>query len=217
MLYELLAKLQQRAFYIDTDSVCYLQRPGEDVLPLGEELGALSNELKSYGGEDTHIDEICVAAANNNAMKIVDADKNLLAIMMILYEGDVNELEPGLFRQPAGGLCCSTQLAFNDDHLADYKTQLIEYTSCSSNLTSSPISPFLLRLHYLLLALWSESALARYQMPTQCTVVKVQPPSYGTSLPGLQHATGQTHHGTNKTRSGDWTINWTVAAAEIHI
>ncbi|KAF4524609.1 hypothetical protein B566_EDAN013543 [Ephemera danica] len=78
MLYELLAKLQQRAFYVDTDSVCYLQRPGEDVLPLGEELGALSNELKSYGGEGTHIDEICVAGAKNYAMKIVDADKNLL-------------------------------------------------------------------------------------------------------------------------------------------
>ena len=111
MLYELLAKLQQRAFYVDTDSVCYLQRPGEDVLPLGEELGALSNELKSYGGEGTHIDEICVAGAKNYAMKIVDADKNLLTTVckvkgitlnfrasqqvnfdvmkdMILYEGD---------------------------------------------------------------------------------------------------------------------------------
>ncbi|KAF4521060.1 hypothetical protein B566_EDAN008132 [Ephemera danica] len=111
MLYEHLDKLKERVFYVDTDSVCYLQRPGEDMLQLGEQLGALSNELKSYGGEGTHIDEICVAGAKNYAMKIVDGDKNLLTTVckvkgitlnfrasqkvnfdvmkdMILYEGD---------------------------------------------------------------------------------------------------------------------------------
>ena len=78
MLYELLAKLLLRVIYIDTDSVCYLQGENEGMLPLGDQLGALSNELKSYGGEGTHIDEICVAGAKNYAMKIVDGEKNLI-------------------------------------------------------------------------------------------------------------------------------------------
>uniref|UniRef100_A0ABD2W618 DNA-directed DNA polymerase n=1 Tax=Trichogramma kaykai TaxID=54128 RepID=A0ABD2W618_9HYME len=54
VLYEYLEKLDRRVLYCDTDSVIYTSAAGEYEPPLGTALGAMNDELESYG-KDTYI------------------------------------------------------------------------------------------------------------------------------------------------------------------
>jgi len=48
-LYSYLQPLGKRVLYFDTDSVIYSAKPGEEMLPTGEFLGDLTDELEKYG------------------------------------------------------------------------------------------------------------------------------------------------------------------------
>lgn len=55
-LYSYLERLQHCVLYMDTDSVLYLSRPGNDDIQTGEFLGNMVNELKAFGA-DAYISE----------------------------------------------------------------------------------------------------------------------------------------------------------------
>ena len=60
-LYELLDTLQDRVLYCDTDLIIYVSKLGEPELPLGPDLGQLTDELK---GE--HITTFTVSGGPTN-------------------------------------------------------------------------------------------------------------------------------------------------------
>ena len=60
-LYEALELLGQRVLYFDTDSVIYLEEPGQPNPPLGDYLGQFTSELKA----DDHIVEFCSGGPKN--------------------------------------------------------------------------------------------------------------------------------------------------------
>ena len=60
-LYEALELLGQRVLYFDTDSVIYLEEPGQPNPPLGDYLGHFTSELKA----DDHIMEFVSGAPTN--------------------------------------------------------------------------------------------------------------------------------------------------------
>jgi hypothetical protein len=70
-LYECLHKLQEAAFYFDTDSIIYLQKSGDTKLPIGNNLGDLTNELASYG-ENAYIKKLICAGPKHYGMEIVN-------------------------------------------------------------------------------------------------------------------------------------------------
>jgi hypothetical protein len=70
-LYECLHKLQEAAFYFDTDSIIYLQKSGDIKLPIGNNLGDLTNELASYG-ENAYIKKLICACPKHYGMEIVN-------------------------------------------------------------------------------------------------------------------------------------------------
>jgi hypothetical protein len=69
-LYDLLDTLKDRAVYCDTDSVIYVQKPGQPELPEGSFLGELTNEL-SKDGPDAYIEEFLTAGPKNYGYKVV--------------------------------------------------------------------------------------------------------------------------------------------------
>ena len=60
-LYEALELLGQRVLYFDTDSVTYLEEPGQPNPPLGDYLGQFTSELKA----DDHITEFVSGGPKN--------------------------------------------------------------------------------------------------------------------------------------------------------
>ena len=60
-LYQALELLGQRVLYFDTDSVIYLEEPGQPNPPLGDYLGQFTSELKA----DDHIVEFCSGGPKN--------------------------------------------------------------------------------------------------------------------------------------------------------
>ena len=60
-LYEALELLGQRVLYFATDSVIYLEEPGQPNLPLGDYLGQFTSELKA----DDHITEFVSGGPKN--------------------------------------------------------------------------------------------------------------------------------------------------------
>ncbi len=54
----MLNQLDRRVLYYDTDSVVFVDRPGDPPLPTGPYLGDLTNELEDHG-EGAHIVEFC--------------------------------------------------------------------------------------------------------------------------------------------------------------
>lgn len=55
-LYQYLEIALERALYVDTDSIFYIQRPGDPEIPEGVFLGELTNKLAGYG-PDSYISE----------------------------------------------------------------------------------------------------------------------------------------------------------------
>ena len=64
-LYSILEKIDRNVLYYDTDSVIYVSKTGENDVPLGDNLGELTNELET--GE--HIIEFVSGGPKNYAYK----------------------------------------------------------------------------------------------------------------------------------------------------
>lgn len=65
-LYAYLDKLQERCLYYDTDSVIYTCKDDENILPLGDHLGELTDELAAFG-ENSFISEAVFTAEKSYA------------------------------------------------------------------------------------------------------------------------------------------------------
>jgi hypothetical protein len=65
-LYKILAELDDRVIYFDTDSVVYISRPGEYEPPLGDFLGDLSDEI----GNGHFIEEFVSGGPKNYAYRL---------------------------------------------------------------------------------------------------------------------------------------------------
>jgi hypothetical protein len=69
-LYEYLEVLERSALYTDTDSVIYVQKPGEpSKVQTGDYLGDLTNELEEYG-KDSYITEFVSGGPKNYAFSV---------------------------------------------------------------------------------------------------------------------------------------------------
>ncbi|XP_052128309.1 uncharacterized protein LOC127750506, partial [Frankliniella occidentalis] len=68
-LYKYLDLVGKRALYHDTDSVCYISRPGELDLPLGTHLGDLTDQVEEELGPGSFITEIVCGGPKNYAFK----------------------------------------------------------------------------------------------------------------------------------------------------
>ncbi|KAK3915759.1 putative DNA polymerase [Frankliniella fusca] len=70
MLYEYLSVVDQRALYHDTDSICFISKPGHPEPPLGEYLGCLSDQLKDDYGPGSVATHFLAAGAKNYGYKV---------------------------------------------------------------------------------------------------------------------------------------------------
>ena len=68
-LYEYLEILQKDVLYFDTDSVIYLKRPETPIVPTGNYLGDMTNELEEYG-PGAYIREFVSAGPKNYAYEV---------------------------------------------------------------------------------------------------------------------------------------------------
>jgi G:T-mismatch repair DNA endonuclease (very short patch repair protein) len=80
-LYESLEKLGERVYYFDTDSILYLVRPGDEKLPLGNNLGDLTDELAGYG-ERCHISKILCGGPKSYGAEVVDINNVVVKTIM---------------------------------------------------------------------------------------------------------------------------------------
>ena len=71
-LYDLISQLGDRVCYFDTDSVFWIDRPGESIPPLGHFLGDLTSELPP----GRHIVSFACGGPKNYAYVLDDFDKN---------------------------------------------------------------------------------------------------------------------------------------------
>jgi len=69
-LYSLLDVVQERCLYFDTDSVCYISRPGEPDLPTGSHLGDLTDQVEEDYGKRSFITEFAAGGPKNYAYKV---------------------------------------------------------------------------------------------------------------------------------------------------
>ncbi|KAF4524515.1 hypothetical protein B566_EDAN011526 [Ephemera danica] len=76
-LYKCLEKLQRRCFYCDTDSAIMTSLPGDEMLPTGNCLGELTNELDQYG-PGCKIKEWIGAGAKHYGFKVYDHNDELV-------------------------------------------------------------------------------------------------------------------------------------------
>ena len=72
-LYEYLDTLGENVLYYDTDSVIYIQRPGDVDLPVGDYLGELTNELELYG-KNAYIRAFSSSGPKSYAFEVVNPD-----------------------------------------------------------------------------------------------------------------------------------------------
>lgn len=72
-LYRLMDTLQNRLLYCDTDSVIFVERPGDQPPPTGEFLGDLTDELKDAYGEDAYGFEFCAPGPKSYALNVYTA------------------------------------------------------------------------------------------------------------------------------------------------
>ena len=68
-LYSYLEQLEKRVLYFDTDSIIYATKPGQPLLPTGEFLGELTDELCEYG-DRVSIDEFVSGGPKNYAYTV---------------------------------------------------------------------------------------------------------------------------------------------------
>src|SRR5271170_7216804 len=71
-LYSYLEKLGERVLYFDTDSVIYVTKPGQELLPTGSFLGELTDELEEYGS-GASIHEFVSGGPKNYAYTVVNS------------------------------------------------------------------------------------------------------------------------------------------------
>lgn len=64
-----------RVIYHDTDSVIFLHEEGDEIIPCGENLGDLTDEISKDYGAEAYIKEVVCLGPKNYAMTIVKADK----------------------------------------------------------------------------------------------------------------------------------------------
>ncbi|KAK3910706.1 putative DNA polymerase [Frankliniella fusca] len=69
-LYHYLDVVKERALYHDTDSICYISRPGEPELPLGTHLGDLTDQIEEDYGPGSFITEFVAGGPKNYAFKV---------------------------------------------------------------------------------------------------------------------------------------------------
>ncbi|KAK3928618.1 tRNA pseudouridine synthase B [Frankliniella fusca] len=62
--------VKERALYHDTDSICYIRRPGEPELPLGTHLGDLTDQIEEDYGPGSFITEFVAGGPKNYAFKV---------------------------------------------------------------------------------------------------------------------------------------------------
>ncbi|KAK3926031.1 hypothetical protein KUF71_014280, partial [Frankliniella fusca] len=69
-LYHYLDVVKERALYHDTDSICYISRPGEPELPLGTHPGDLTDQIEEDYGPGSFITEFVAGGPKNYAFKV---------------------------------------------------------------------------------------------------------------------------------------------------
>ncbi|KAK3917557.1 WD repeat-containing protein 41 [Frankliniella fusca] len=62
--------VKERALYHDTDSICYISRPGEPELPHGTHLGDLTDQIEEDYGPGSFITEFVAGGPKNYAFKV---------------------------------------------------------------------------------------------------------------------------------------------------
>jgi G:T-mismatch repair DNA endonuclease (very short patch repair protein) len=80
-LYECLERLGNRVYYFDTDSLIYLVRPGDEKLPLGNNLGDLTDELSGFGA-NCYISKFLCGGPKNYGAEVVNGDGELVKTIM---------------------------------------------------------------------------------------------------------------------------------------
>jgi G:T-mismatch repair DNA endonuclease (very short patch repair protein) len=80
-LYECLERLGNRVFYFDTDSILYLVRPGDEKLPLGNNLGDLTNELSGYG-HNCYVSKFLCGGPKSYGIEVVNANGDVVKTIM---------------------------------------------------------------------------------------------------------------------------------------
>jgi hypothetical protein len=69
LLYKAVNKLGDKILYMDTDSVLFAQEIGTELLPVGDQLGQLGDELEAYG-DGSYIQAYAAAGAKNYAYRV---------------------------------------------------------------------------------------------------------------------------------------------------
>jgi hypothetical protein len=80
-LYKCMEKIQRRCHYVDTDSILMTSVPGEEMLPTGNCLGDLTDELLQFG-EGCKIKEFIGAGPKHYGFKVYDAAGKLVKTVM---------------------------------------------------------------------------------------------------------------------------------------
>jgi len=81
-LLEFLETLNEKVLYYDTDSVIYLSKNGEKLIPTNDYLGSMSNELKNFG-ENAHISEFLAGGPKNYGFIVANGENVVAEILKI--------------------------------------------------------------------------------------------------------------------------------------
>ncbi|KAK3924805.1 putative DNA polymerase [Frankliniella fusca] len=97
MLYEYLSIVDERALYHDTDSICFISKPGYPEPVVGQSLGSLSDEITERFGERSMIVSFVSGGCKNYAFKVaVNSDmsklKTCIKVRGISIDGSCSNL-----------------------------------------------------------------------------------------------------------------------------